>query len=95
MPPALFNFDGALEGNSCARILLATGVADGALSWVRKIHVFERLRSERLCAYLRHRAPIAQIGHSLFVFDLTDDDMRRALYGPPAELEKDACVTGL
>jgi len=50
---------------------------------------------ERLCAYLRHRAPIAQIGHSIFVFDLTDDDLRRALYGPPAELEKDACVTGL
>jgi hypothetical protein len=79
--------------NPPARVALIAN--DGALSWARKIHVFERLRSERLCAYLRHRAPIAQIGYSIFVFDLTDDDVRRALYGPPAELEKDACVMGL
>lgn len=78
--------------NPSARVALIAN--DGALSWARKIHIFERLRLERLCAYLRHRAPIAQIGYSIFVFDLTDDDMRHALYGPPSELTREVCVTG-
>ncbi|MDP9187099.1 MAG: glycosyltransferase family 39 protein [Verrucomicrobiota bacterium] len=58
------------------------------------IREFERLRFERLCAYLRHRSPIAQIGYSIFVFDLNNDEINRALYGPPAELRQDVSVTG-
>ena len=67
---------------------------DGALNWAKKFKDFDRLQFERLCAYLRHRAPIAQIGYSVFVFELTDDDANRALYGPPAELTREVCVTG-
>src|SRR5207253_4295281 len=67
---------------------------DGALNWAKKIKDFERLRFERLCAYLRHQAPAAQIGYSVFVFELTDDEVNRALYGPPAELTRDVCVSG-
>src|SRR5438270_134891 len=67
---------------------------DGALNWAKKIKDFERLRFERLCAYLRHQAPAAQIGYSVFVFELTDDAVNRALYGPPAELTRDVCVSG-
>ena len=67
---------------------------DGALNWAKKIKDFERLRFERLCAYLRHQAPAAQIGYSVFVFELTDDEVNRALYGPPAELTQDVFVSG-
>jgi hypothetical protein len=34
-----------------------------------------------VCAYLRHHSPVAQIGYSIFVFDLTDDEINHALYG--------------
>jgi len=47
---------------------------------------FQRLRFGRLCAYLRHREPIAQVGHSILIFHLTEDDLHVALYSPPAEL---------
>ena len=67
---------------------------DGALNWAKKIKDFERLRFERLCAYLRHQPPAAQIGYSVFVFELTDDEVNRALYGPPAELAPEVCVSG-
>jgi hypothetical protein len=67
---------------------------DGPLNWAKKIKDFERLRFERLCAYLRHQAPAAQIGYSVFVFELTDDEVNRALYGPPAELAREVCVSG-
>ena len=67
---------------------------DGALNWAKKIKDFERLRFERLCAYLRHQPPAAQIGYSVFVFELTDDEVNRALYGPPAELAREVCVRG-
>src|SRR6266436_3173581 len=67
---------------------------DGARNWAKKFKDFERLRFERLCAYLRHQAPAAQIGYSVFVFELTDDAVNRALYGPPAELTREVCVSG-
>ena len=55
---------------------------------------FERLRFARLCAYLRHRESIANIGYSIFVFRPTEDDLRQALCDPPAELVRDPSVTG-
>src|ERR1700736_3459216 len=67
---------------------------DGAVSWVKKIREFERLRFERLCAYLRHRTPDAQVGYSIFVFDLTQAEIDWALYRSPAELTPDVSVTG-
>jgi hypothetical protein len=75
-----------------ARVTLIAN--DGAASWVKKIREFERLRFERLCAYLRHRAPDAQVGYSIFVFDLTNAEVDRALYGSPAELTPEIRVTG-
>jgi 4-amino-4-deoxy-L-arabinose transferase-like glycosyltransferase len=47
---------------------------------------FRALRFGRLCAYLRHRQPIANIGYSILVFHLTQADLACALQGPPAEL---------
>ena len=59
-----------------------------------KIQEFVRLRFARLCAFLRHQEPITQIGYSIFVFDLSEDDIARAIYGRPAELEPEVRVTG-
>ncbi|HWY40971.1 MAG TPA: glycosyltransferase family 39 protein [Chthoniobacterales bacterium] len=78
--------------NPSARVALVA--SDGAVSWVKKIRTFERLRFERLCAYLRHRAPDAQVGYSILVFDLTDKDVDQALYGAPLELTPDVWVAG-
>jgi len=79
--------------DSSARAALMAN--NGAIPWLKKIKGFERLRFERLCAYLRHRSPNTQVGYSIFVFDLNDDEINRALYGPPAELTQDLCVSGL
>jgi len=78
--------------NPSARVALVAN--EGAVSLVKKIRTFERLRFERLCAYLRHRVPQAQIGYSIFIFDLTDDEIDRALYAAPAELTPDVAVVG-
>jgi hypothetical protein len=67
---------------------------DGAMPPTTKIKELERLRFLRLCAYLRHHPPVAQIGYSIFVFELNDDEINRALYGPPAELMREVCVLG-
>jgi hypothetical protein len=54
--------------------------------------IFERRRFGRLCAYLRHREPTANVGYSILIFRLTEDDLREALRGPPAELMADIPV---
>jgi len=75
-----------------ARVALIAN--DGVIPWLKKIKEFERLRFERLCAYLRHHEPVAQIGHSIFVFDLSDPEINRALYAAPAELAPNISVIG-
>jgi hypothetical protein len=46
----------------------------------------QRLRFARLCAYLRKREPIANVGNSILVYQLNQRELDQALYGPPAEL---------
>jgi Dolichyl-phosphate-mannose-protein mannosyltransferase len=67
---------------------------EGALPWIKKIKEFERIRFERLCAYLRQREPVARIGYSIFVFDVGPEEVDQALHGPPAELTEEISVTG-
>jgi len=38
--------------------------------------------------------PSHKIGYSIFVFELNDDEINRALYGPPVELMREVCVLG-
>jgi hypothetical protein len=45
------------------------------------------LREARLRSFLRHRQPDEEIAYSILVYRLTDEDIQRALLGPPAELE--------
>jgi hypothetical protein len=54
----------------------------GAEFWPRLFFLHERLRFARLTAFLRKRKPDATIGHTIFVYRLTDDDVSRALRGP-------------
>jgi hypothetical protein len=35
-----------------------------------------------------------KVGYSIFVFDLSDEEINHALYGPPAELTREVCVAG-
>jgi len=51
-----------------------------------KLLTFRALRFGRLCAYLRHQRPIANVGYSILVFRLSQADIDTALSGPPAEL---------
>ncbi len=82
----------ATASNSAERVALVANA--GAVPWLKKNRTFERLRFERLCAYLRHRRPAAQAGYSIFIFDLTEKELNQALYGPPAELTQEISVVG-
>lgn len=75
-----------------ARVALLAN--EGAASWVKRIREFERLRFERLCAYLRHHSRVVEVGRSIFVFDLSDEEIDQALYGSPAELTPNVDVVG-
>lgn len=52
----------------------------------QKQRLFGILQFNRLCAFLRHREPDAEAGYSIMIYRLTEDDLRRALDEPPAEL---------
>jgi len=42
----------------------------------------EQLRFGRLCHYLRDRTPDAEVGYSILIFRLSDEDLQRALAAP-------------
>jgi len=51
-----------------------------------KMKLLEDLQFARLAAFLRHRKPDDQVNNSILIYRLTDQDLRAALEGPPAEL---------
>ena len=57
--------------------------------------LFRRLRLARLCAYLRQREPDDQVGHTILIYRLSDEDVRQAFARDPAELEPEVRVDGL
>jgi hypothetical protein len=54
----------------------------GQARWAQMFLDYDQLRAARLFAYLRNREPDANIGHSILIFKLTDDDVNRAQFGP-------------
>ena len=46
---------------------------------------FDHLRAARLMAFLRQREPIDRVGYSILIYDLSDEDVRRAQFGPVPE----------
>jgi hypothetical protein len=57
--------------------------------WYSAINDYEFLRFHRLAAFLRQREPDDDVGFSILVYHLSDDDLASALDGPPVELGRD------
>ena len=54
----------------------------GEAGWNARLHDYESLRFARLCATLRGREPDAEIGSSILVYRLTEEEAAAAVYGP-------------
>jgi hypothetical protein len=52
----------------------------------KQMELFDKLRSKRLFAYLRHRKPDDEVGYSILIYRLSSQDIQAALFGPPAEI---------
>jgi hypothetical protein len=53
-------------------------------AWRQMLEAYLDLRWGRACAWLRQNAtPTTSVGHSILVYDLTDEQVRAALDGPP------------
>jgi hypothetical protein len=57
----------------------------GAEEWTDCFNLYGALRLARLCAYLRHRVPDAEIGYSILIYRLSDAEIRLALGGASPE----------
>jgi hypothetical protein len=65
--------------------------ARSAKEWEKDLIAYDEHRLHRLFSYLRvTREPAAEVGYGLLVYDLTEEDLERALRGPPAELAEEA-----
>jgi hypothetical protein len=53
--------------------------------WDTCLKISGELRLARLCAYLRHRTPDDEVGSSIIIYRLSDEEVRRALVGPLSE----------
>jgi hypothetical protein len=51
--------------------------------WRKLFPLYERLRFGRLAAYLRKRKPDANAGYSILIYRLSDEEVARAIGGPP------------
>jgi 4-amino-4-deoxy-L-arabinose transferase-like glycosyltransferase len=58
-------------------------------TWRGVVRDYGRVRFYRLAAFLRHREPDDTVNYSILVYRLSEDDLSRALDGPPAELGPD------
>jgi hypothetical protein len=58
-----------------------------------RLNMFLHLRFARLCAFLRRAEPDHQIGHSILIYRLTDEQVRTFMAGDPPELVADDAQT--
>lgn len=65
---------------------------EGEAVWRERFQRYDHLRFARLCAWLRRRESDDHVGYSLLVYRLSDEQVREALEGPPAELVSAAAV---
>jgi hypothetical protein len=70
-------------------------LAIGAAARIQRASTFDQLRMVRLFSFLRTRDPDDQVGYSILIFRLSDEDVRRALDGPPIELVPRPQIKGL
>ncbi|MDO8546208.1 MAG: glycosyltransferase family 39 protein [Nitrospirales bacterium] len=72
------------SSNSEARLRLVSEKGEGF--WKNRFKRYSQLRTARLMAYLRQREPDDQVGYSILIYRLSDQDIQHALDGPLAEL---------
>jgi hypothetical protein len=51
--------------------------------WVKNFQTFEHLRLARLAAYLRRRRPDDEVGYSILIYRVSDQELSQALFGAP------------
>jgi 4-amino-4-deoxy-L-arabinose transferase-like glycosyltransferase len=67
-----------------ARVLDPAATRDELIRWTKEvgpgnfIGEYEQLRFGRLCAFLRQREPDDEVGYSILIYRLTDEEVRRA-----------------
>ena len=71
------------SNDSAARKLLLQ--EEGSENWAACIKIYGDLRLARLCAYLRHRAPDDQVGYSILIYRLSNEEVQQALDGVSPE----------
>jgi len=56
--------------------------------WENEYEVYDHFRFGRLCAWLRQQGdPPHQVGHAIFIWKLTLEDLHAAVVGPPVEMK--------
>jgi 4-amino-4-deoxy-L-arabinose transferase-like glycosyltransferase len=55
----------------------------GEVFWRKNFAAFEHLRTARLAAHLRRRAPDAEVGYSILIYRVGEQELSAALAGPP------------
>jgi len=60
--------------------------------WYATLNDYEFLRFHRLAAFLRQREPDDNVGYSILVYHLSEEDLAHALDGPPVELGPDVTM---
>lgn len=68
--------------------------AGGEAQLQQILDTFQQLQFTRLVGYLRTRPPLDTIGHSILIWELTDDEVQAFLDGPPAELSATSGIAG-
>jgi hypothetical protein len=56
------------------------------------LEIFDALRFGRLCTYLRGRKPDAELGHTIHIYVLDDEEVQEALFSEPREMYPDRGV---
>ncbi len=78
------NADTARQAGKAVDAVPIAGMSEQ--QWNLACWAYDTLRFSRLASFLRAREPDEQIGYSILVYRLSDEDVARALDGPPTEL---------
>ena len=54
---------------------------NGSENWAACFKIYGDLRLARLCAYLRHRTPDDEVGYSILIYRLSNEEVQQALSG--------------
>lgn len=73
--------------NQAARLRLEQD--QGTVFWSNRFRQYAQLRFARLVSYLRQREPDDQVGYSILIYRLSNEQVHEALYGPLTELRAD------